>query len=287
MAAARSKPEIAIVGAGNLASALALALRKSGYKVATIIVRNSPASLRRGRRLAANVGAECVTAARATIKARVAWFCVPDREIAHAAQSLERACDWKGRIALHPSGALLSSELVALRRRGASVASVHPLMTFVQGSRPSLVGVPFAIEGDPAAVRQARSIVLTLRGRPWTIRAADKVAYHAWGTFASPLLIVLLATTERVAEAAGASQKTAREKMLPILAQTLANYASLGAAEAFSGPLIRGDVETVRRHLQALRKMPAARAAYLALASAATQYLPGKNRAELRRLLGA
>jgi predicted short-subunit dehydrogenase-like oxidoreductase (DUF2520 family) len=284
MAVARNKPEIAIVGAGSLASALAPALKKAGNTIAGIIVRDSVASLRDGKRLAASVGAECVTVARADITAQVVWFCVPDREIARAAQSLAQA-NWKGRVALHASGALLSNELAVLHKRGASVASAHPLMTFVRGSRPSLVGVPFAIEGDAVAMRTAYAIVLALRGKPWTIRAADKAAYHAWGTFASPLLIALLATTEGVAKAAGVNQKTAREKMLPILAQTLANYATLGASEAFSGPLVRGDVETVRVHLRTLRRVPAARATYLALAHAATECLPAKNRREMRRLL--
>ena len=285
MADTRSKPEIAIVGAGSLASALAPALKKAGYRITAILVRDSAASLRRGKRLAASLGAECVAVTQAGIAAPVVWFCVPDREILRAAQSLAKAAKWQGKVALHASGTMSSNELAALRQRGASVASAHPLMTFVRGSRPSLVGVPFAVEGDAAAVRAAYAIVRALRGNPWTIRAADKVAYHAWGTFASPLLIALLATTERVAKAAGVNQKTAREKMLPILAQTLANYATLGAPEAFSGPLVRGDVETVRGHLRTLRRVPAAHAAYLALARAATDYLPGKNRRELRRLL--
>jgi hypothetical protein len=66
------------------------------------------------------------------------------------------------------------------------VGSVHPLMTFVRGSRPSLAGVPFAIEGDQKAVRAARAIVRDLRGRPFTIRKRQKEAYHAWGMFTSP-----------------------------------------------------------------------------------------------------
>ena len=83
------------------------------------------------------------------------WFCVPDREIARAARQLADAADWQGKVALHSSGALASDELRGLRLRGAAVASVHPLMTFVLGSVPSLKGVPFAFEGDPAAVRVA------------------------------------------------------------------------------------------------------------------------------------
>ena len=76
----------------------------------------------------------------------------------------------------------------------------------------------FAIEGDQKAVRAARAIVLALRGQPFAIRKQQKEAYHAWGMFASPLLTALLAAGERVAGAAGVSRKSARQRMLPILA---------------------------------------------------------------------
>ena len=219
------------------------------------------------------------------LRAELVWFCVPDAEIARAACTLTEKIEWKGTVALHSSGALTSDELAVLRNRGASVASVHPLMTFVRGSRPSLVGVPFAIEGDTRAVRAARAIVRTLRGEPFSIRKENKEAYHAWGMFLSPLLTALLAATEHVAGAAGITPKAARKKMLPILHQTLANYARLGAAEGFSGPLARGDVATVQKHLNALRSIPAAREVYVALARSALRDLPAKHRAGLEKLL--
>jgi len=162
---------------------------------------------------------------------------------------------------------------------------VHPLMTFVRNSRPSLAGVPFAIEGDGIAVRIARRIVSDLGGRAYAIRKADKAAYHAWGTFASPLFTALLATTEQVAAVAGVRQNEARRRMIPILLQTLANYASVGPEEAFSGPIVRGDVDTVKRHLRVLRKVPAAREVYLALVQAALRYLPTKKKDSLRKAL--
>jgi predicted short-subunit dehydrogenase-like oxidoreductase (DUF2520 family) len=73
--------------------------------------------------------------------------------------------------------------------------------------------------------------------------------------------------------------------MLPILQQTLANYAALDAAGAFSGPIVRGDVETIRRHLRVLRKVPEAGEVYAALAKAAVRYLPGRRKPQLARLL--
>lgn len=286
MSARRSaKPRIAIVGAGNLASSLAVSLHEAGYVVELIISRPAPASLRQARRLGREVGTSAITARSAKISANIVWFCVPDGAIAAAAKSVAGAADWSGKVALHSSGVLTSDELAVLRRRGASVASVHPLMTFVRGSRPALDGVPFAIEGDLVAARTARAIVRNLHGQPCTIRKEHKQAYHGWGTFISPLLTALLAASERVAAAAGVNRKAARERMLPILGQTLANYARLGAAGSFSGPVPRGDVATVRKHLRVLAKIPQARDVYVALTRVALRHLPAKNRSAMGKVL--
>ena len=213
------------------------------------------------------------------------WFCVPDREIAQAARLLRELVEWEGRIALHSSGALASDELQALRRRGAAVGSVHPLMTFVRRSVPSSRGVPFALQGDSAALRAAGRIVRDLGANPFSISKNRKLAYHAWGAFTSPLLIALLVTGEKVARAAGLSSAEARRKMIPIVRQTLANYAKLGPAGAFSGPIVRGDAQVVRQHLRELKKIPGADEVYAALARAALRYLPSGNRKELQQLL--
>jgi predicted short-subunit dehydrogenase-like oxidoreductase (DUF2520 family) len=282
-----AKPRITIVGAGNLASALATSLRGAGYGIEQIISRSRAASLQRARRLAREVGASAVAIPQAQIRADVIWFCVPDGEIASAAGSMTKAAGWKGKVALHSSGALTSDELAVLSRLGAAAASVHPLMTFVRGSRPSLAGVSFAIEGSPKAVRVARPIVRGLRGQPFTIRKEQKETYHAWGMFASPLLTALLAASERVALAAGVNRKAARKRMLPILKQTLANYSRLGAPKSFSGPIPRGDLATVAKHLKVLMKVPGARDVYVALARVALRELPAKNRAALEKILRA
>ncbi len=268
-----------------MAGALAVSLRAAGYEIEQIISRGSAASMRRTRRLAREVGASAAGAVRAQIQSDVVWFCVPDGAIARAAESLAESANWRGKVALHSSGALTSDELAVLQRLGAAVASVHPLMTFVRGSQPSLAGVPFAVEGDQKALRAARAIVLGLGGQPFNMQKQHKAAYHAWGMFASPLVTALLAASERVAGAAGVSRKAARERMLPILQQTLANYARLGAPGAFSGPIARGDVATVRKHLSILRGVPGAREVYLALVRTALRDLPAKNRADLEKLL--
>lgn len=308
------KPTVTIVGGGNFGAALGWSLRRAGYRIEAVIARAGGTSLKKAQEVAKELGARALTGASidlmaddqvsghaipghsiskdrgpksGAIRAELIWFCVPDAEIARAAHSLAQKFEWKGRVALHSSGALTSEELAVLRKRGASVASVHPMMTFVRGSRPSLAGVPFALEGDAAAMRVARRVLADLGSSAYSIRKKDKAAYHAWGTFASPLFTALLVTTEQVAALGGVKRREAKRRMIPILLQTLANYAAFDAAHAFSGPIIRGDVDTVKRHLRVLHKLPAAREVYAALALSALRYLPAKNKKALKLLLDA
>ena len=278
------KPSIAIVGPGRLGTALAMELRRAEYCISEIVSGNSSTSRRKARALA-KLAHSRTASAGGRLHGDLVWFCVPDREIARAARQLADAADWQGKVALHSSGALGSDELRGLRLRGAAVASVHPLMTFVLRSVPTLKGVPFALEGDPAAVRAARRIVRDLGAETFPISKSRKMAYHAWGAFTSPLLIALLVTAESVARAAGLSTAGARRKALPILRQTLANYERLGPSGAFSGPIVRGDTQVVREHLKALKGVPEARAIYLALARAGLRHLPARNRGRLEKVL--
>jgi len=265
---------------------MAMALHTAGYPIGEIVRGQRRASQQQARRLARKVRARSATLSNARLASNVIWLSVPDRVIAAVAAEIASRTVWRGKTVLHSSGALSSDELRVLKRRGAAVASLHPLMTFVPGSQPMLAGVPFAVEGDRAAVRVARRFVLDLKGEIFQIKKKDKAAYHAWGAFASPLLLATLVTAEEVAGLTGISRATARKRMLPIVRQTIANYAALGPAEAFSGPIIRGDADTVSRHLKALRKSPGAAEVYLAMARTALRNLPVKNRKALRKILG-
>jgi predicted short-subunit dehydrogenase-like oxidoreductase (DUF2520 family) len=279
------KPAVAIVGAGSLATFLAPAVRKAGYRITEIIARGRAKSLSRARTLAARVGARVATVETAALNAELLWFCVPDREIRAAAGSIALHGTGGVKFAFHSSGALLSVELHALRSAGVTVASAHPLMTFVPRSKPSLTGVPFALEGDAAAVRLARRLVRDLGGESFSLSSKRKAAYHAWATMTSPLLLAYLVTLEEAANAAGLRRADARRMSLPIIRQTLENYAKLGPLHSFSGPFIRGDAETVAKHMTLLKRHRTTRGVYAALARNAIDLLPVKNRTALRRLL--
>jgi predicted short-subunit dehydrogenase-like oxidoreductase (DUF2520 family) len=275
---------VAIVGLGRLGSAMLRELRRAGYAVKEIVASDRAESQRKARKLA-GAKIRVSTHETAQLDANTVWFCVPDAEIASAARTLARRTKWKGKFAFHSSGALASDALRVLRRKGAGVASVHPFTSFVHGAIPSMRGVAFGLEGDAAALWQARRIVQDFGGIAFTIPKARKTAYHAWGSFTSPLLIALLVTAEEVAQAAGVSRASARKRMLPILQQTLRNYEKLGAAGSFSGPIVRGDVETVRRHIAVLGRFPEAQDVYLALAKAALKHLPAGNKQKLKSVM--
>ena len=280
-----NRPSVSIVGPGNLGSALALNLSRAGYAIGFLVVRPGKQLARATEKLARQLKARVVALATTPLDSDLVWITVPDDAIAAVAAQLANTQEWKGMTVFHSSGALTSDALLPLRERGAKVASVHPVMTFVRQSVPGLEDVPFGVEGDVAAVRLARILVGDLGGTAYSIKAENKVLYHAFGAFASPMLIALMTALEQVGKAAGIKASDLRVIAAPLLTQTLSNYLEHGAAAAFSGPLVRGDVATVRRHLDALRKAPEARDVYLALARMALRELPVKGREQLSELL--
>jgi predicted short-subunit dehydrogenase-like oxidoreductase (DUF2520 family) len=283
--APRTKPSISIVGPGNLGTALAIELARIGYPVRQIFSRPKSAAVKTGHALARRVKAQHLFVGEAALDSDILWLTVPDDAITEVAEQLAPTQAWRGKVVLHPSGALTSDELAALKARGAKVASAHPMMTFVRGRKPAWRGVAFALEGDAGAVQTAFMIARDLGGNPFQIAKENKALYHAFGAFASPLLVALMSAMEQVAEAAGVPPKKAKQMVWPLLSQTLQNYLEKGGARAFSGPLVRGDVKTVRKHLEELRRAPEAREVYLALARAAIQRLPVKNQKALGKEL--
>lgn len=286
MPKARRKPlAVSIVGPGRLGTALALSLSKAGYVVRDLVVREGRGVSRQATKLARQVKARAFALGEAQLESDLVWITVPDDAIASVAASLAASQAWRGKRVFHSSGALTSDVLGLLREKGAKVASVHPGMTFVSRSVPRMKGVPFGVEGDPAAVRLAKKVISDLGGNVFPIAKNDKVLYHAFGSFASPMLIALMAALENVGKAAGIKQRDLRTMAAPLLRQTLNNYLVHGANEAFSGPMVRGDVATIRRHLEGLRKVPQARDAYVTLAKIALRELPVGNREELEKEL--
>ena len=272
-----SKPSIAIIGPGALGSSLALALYQQGFRVMELIARDaaSPAA----RKLARKTNAKLLSIEKSELKADIVWICVPDDAIALLASSL-RTRKWKEKTVLHASGALTADVLQPLKSRGAAIASAHPMMSFVRTTQTGFKDVWFALEGDRRAVKTAEELVSALEAKSFTISADLKPLYHLFGGFLSPFLVTMLSAAERLGRKAGLPSRQLPQIMRPIVMRTLENYFAKGAAASFSGPLVRGDVETIRKHMRALSKLPE-RELYRVLVREATRTLPVKRAKEI------
>ncbi len=157
--------------------------------------------------------------------------------------------------------------MTPLARRGARAASLHPVQSFPRRDLPASVfkGITWGIEGDDRAAEAATAIARSLGGHVLLLAAKDKTRYHAACVLASNALVALEWTAVGVLEEAGVGPDAAVRTLLPLVQGTLQNVKSLGLEDALTGPILRGDVDTVRRHLAALKADPAARRIYASL----------------------
>jgi predicted short-subunit dehydrogenase-like oxidoreductase (DUF2520 family) len=174
-------------------------------------------------------------------------LCVPDAEIPAAAATIA------GRVRLvgHTSGA---TGLHALEPAGAQAFGIHPLQTFVGGEAPEhFRGVGCAVAGStPHALDAARALAAHVGMRPFPIEEEQRPAYHAAASIASNFLVTLEACAEETAAAAGLDAADARALLAPLVRATVENWAALGPERALTGPVARGDEETVKTQREAL-----------------------------------
>ncbi|MEN6561638.1 MAG: Rossmann-like and DUF2520 domain-containing protein [Acidobacteriota bacterium] len=283
--------KFSIVGAGRLGTSLAAALVRRGWELEVVADRDVRAA-RESRRIIGRGRVSASLAAAAAARGLVI-IAVPDDAVGRAAASLARAGGpWAGRVVLHTSGLLPSSVLGPLARRGASAASLHPVQAFPRKDLPASVfaGITWGVEGGAAAVEAAETIVRALRGRVLLVAAGDKALYHAACVLASNALVALESTAAGLLERTGLDAEAAAATLAPLLQGTLQNVKSLGLEKALTGPILRGDLKTVRRHLEALKGAPREREVYAVLGGrilslAAKRGLPPGRVRAMRRLL--
>ena len=274
---------IAIVGAGRVGQSLARALRRRGYRIGAVVARSTRSAHRAVKFIGA--GKPLARVEPALLAANVVLVATPDGQVAEAAGALARLKGgWRGKVVLHTSGALSASALARVKRCGAAVGSLHPIWPFPKPIKILPEGIVFGIDGDLRARRQARTLVRALGGVPMEIRAGEKALYHAAAALVAGHLMTLIDLGTRMLRRTGVAEREARQALLPLVQQTVAGYARLGT-RAWTGPLERGDADTVRRHMKALRRLPPVyRRVYAALAEAGVE-LFRRDRSQATRAL--
>ncbi|MFO7894785.1 MAG: Rossmann-like and DUF2520 domain-containing protein [Longimicrobiales bacterium] len=157
-------------------------------------------------------------------------------------------------VALHLSGALSTDVLTPLHTAGFTVGSLHPLQTVADpwSGAERLRGCAYAVAGQPGALTAARRLVAALDGRPLVIPPALRPLYHAAAVFASNYVLAAAAAVARTLAEAGISEQDAVAAALPLMRGTMDNVEQLGLGAALTGPVARGDLDTVRLHLSRL-----------------------------------
>ena len=241
-------PLVAIIGPGRLGTGLARALVSGGWNVVVL-----------GR----NVQAEWTAhlAGRSLV-----LIAVPDDAISEVAAALAAArAIGPDQVVLHTSGARDRGVLKTLEGQARGLGSFAPAQTVADPATAAerLRGAFAVLEGDPPAVEQGRLLADKLGMQKLELSAEAKVAYHAGAVLVANLGVALEAMAERVAMAGGVPPEVAGRIYLPLWEGMVANLAAMGAGPSLTGPVRRGDVETVVRHLAVLRGNE--REAYLAL----------------------
>ncbi len=245
------KTTIGFIGAGVTGTALACQLWRQGYKV----VAASSRSITSAQRLAAKIEdcVACFSPQQVADLADVVFITTPDDVIADIAANLK----WRPeQTVIHCSGVHSTDILEPAQKYGAHVCCLHPLQTFagIEEAINSIPGSTFALEGDEFGLSLASDMATAMQGNIIMLKAGDKVIYHAAAVTLSNYLVTLMKTSADLWQSFGIPQEEAIKALLPLLKGTVNNIERLGIPGCLTGPIARGDVETIRKHVAALEK---------------------------------
>ena len=179
------------------------------------------------------------------------FITTPDDAIASMAEQVR----WRrGQYVLHCSGALSLHVLESAQRDGAVTGSLHPLQSFasIDQAVNNLSYSTFALEGREPLLSLLKQIVNLLKGNAIVLKAGDKALYHAAAVFTSNYTITLLGIAAKLWESFGIPQEKAVPALLPLLKGTVNNIESIGLPNCLTGPVARGDLDTIRKNLEAI-----------------------------------
>ncbi|HUS63888.1 MAG TPA: DUF2520 domain-containing protein [Kofleriaceae bacterium] len=259
-----------LVGAGPVATALAGALRLGGIPVLGLWARN--AARARAAGAVAGVAAYSAAPPDLLLEADVVVLAVRDEAIGDVARMLvATGLVNKHHALLHCSGVMSADEALApVLGQVGGVAMMHPLRAIPDGraAMRTMKGTVFGVEGDERGRSSALALVHGMGARPLELGAmggADVATYHAAAAIASNYLVVLLAEAADLLASVGIPRDQAVEALVPLAEGTLANVRERGPEAGLTGPIRRGDRETVARHQAALAGRPELAALYRSL----------------------
>ena len=253
--------QISVIGAGKIAYSLCAALLKAGYNVNKVISRNKTSASKLSKRFKIPFSSDklksYLPATRSlTQENKIFFLTVPDNQIKKAAKSLSKLnLDFNNSLFIHVSGALDTNELNSLKKKKANVASFHIMQTFPSTKIVDISGCTVAIEAEKKVVKDfLNKLALDLRLKPFLLKPGHKIYYHLAGVFASNFLVGNLYSSEKMFQLSKKGKANFNDTIESVVYSTINNIKDAGASKALSGPVERGDYETIEKHLKSLKK---------------------------------
>ena len=286
MAVDRSS-SIGIIGAGRVAGALADGLLKSGRPLDAVASRTREGA----EALASHLPFVAATEIDELVSSNdLVFLAVPDDQI----ESLANSLSWRsGQAVTHLSGGRDLGVLAAVSEAGGLAGCLHPLQTFPGDEEPSRArarfeGIACGVEAPAPLAELLEAIVDDLGARSFRLEGVDRAAYHAAAVFVSNDVVAAMAAATRAWALAGLEAGDARDALSPLLRASAAAIAERPLDRALTGPVARGDLDTVRGHLESLAAEPELQALYRLLGSELLRLDLGHEQqvaSELRTLL--
>ncbi len=251
---------VAIIGAGRVGSSVGFLLRQAGYTVTAVSARTEVSA--EIARAFIGSGKALTDVVQAAATADVVFITTPDKSIKTICDVIASGGGFRpGTLVVHSSGAHTLDLLDSARQSGSYRAVIHPLQSIPSRDLgvKNVPGSYFRIEADREVLQLARVLVKALGGIElhmpgWLPDKSSPALYHAGAVVVSNFFVSLVDFGLCFYQALGADKKDALKAVLPLIKGALANIESIGIPEALTGPIVRGDVETVRDHIIALRK---------------------------------
>ncbi len=242
---------IGFIGAGTTGNALAVTLANKGYHVNAVYSRSLSSAVRLAARIeGCRVYANSQQVADAV---RLVFITTPDDVIAEVASQVE----WReNQYVVHCSGAHSINVIAPAGRLGAHTGCFHPLQTFasIEQAVENLPGSTFGLEAEGPLLALLKKIAGDLEGNYIVLKAGDKVLYHAAAVIACNYLVTLIKLATDLYQDFELTPNEAIKALMPLLKGTLRNIENVGLPDCLTGPIARGDLGTIEKHIEALNR---------------------------------
>jgi len=243
--------KLGFIGAGTVGTALSVRLKSKGYQIVAVSSRSKTSA----EKLAQAVGGCQVLNSGQDVAdaADLVFITTPDDAIASVASQIQ----WrKGQSVVHCSGAASTDILEPAKKLGAQVGSFHPLQTFasVEQAIDNIPGSTFAIEAEGPVLNTLKEMATALDGEWIELKGSDKVLYHASAVIACNYLVTLVKLATDLWQTFNVPADKATRALMPLLRGTIHNLDTVGLPQCLTGPIARGDIGTITKHLDALQK---------------------------------